>query len=155
MRINKLNLQFSEKEISALTEKIMPKSDNFRNIKLLLKNGYIKILGEIKKIFTIKFEVTLLISSNRNFVRFNFDKVKALGPIGDMFKENIIKLIMEKLPPDIGASSESSNIYIDVNKMLKVKKIDAEIDNVDFSIRDKAVSLSVSGDFALIFFLGK
>ena len=91
------------------------------------------------------FEATVSLEADGRFVLARLARLKALGPVGNMFKGMILSAVRKKLGDVPGVDSDEDAIRIDPQVLLAAKGVAAQFETLAISSRQGGLTLKLSG----------
>ncbi|MCP4377055.1 MAG: hypothetical protein GY794_12860 [bacterium] len=147
MELNTIEITLTDADLRAMVTKYAGSDDiPVSDLDARIDTSGVVISGEFKAAFLKgSFEAIVSLTTSGQTVIATLAELKALGPVGNMFKGLAVSMLQEKLADIPGISGDGETIKFDLPQLLAQRGLEARIDSLDISFAAGRLAVSLSG----------
>lgn len=147
MELNTIELTITDADLRAVIDQYVPGDDlPVSDLDARIDAAGVVVSGKYQASF-IKgsFEATVSLQAQGQVVGAAIAELKALGPVGNMFKGVLMSGLQKNLGDIPGVSGDKDSIRFDVSQLLADRGFDAKFDSLEMSCNPGRLAVKLSG----------
>ena len=148
MELNNIELTVTDADLSALVGKYAPGDEApVSDLAAMIDERGVIVSGKFQvAVLKGSFEATVALRGEGQMVMATLAEVKALGPVGNMFKGTLMGMLQKKLADVPGVSGDEDAIKVDLADLLASRGITASVGELVISCAPGRLTLKLSGE---------
>jgi len=147
LELNNIELTVTDADLAAIVDKYAPGDDApVGDLAARIDSDGVTISGKLQAgVLKGSFEAGVALRAEGRIVVMGIARVKALGPVGNMFKGMLMSTLQKKLGDTPGVSSDADTIRIDPQRLLASRGVGLTLDTLAITFAPGRLTAKLAG----------